>query len=290
MTVFRYYTSGDEVPRFLLAVCLWAEDASCVQHNHRSNGYSRCVEYHRSAALLKCFDISTVFKVVRNFQVIFNPPEALLESGDFVEVEVTATDALANRNQCKFQVAYMRKHWRFCFVHFLWRRVVVQSEASTVVGTPIQVFWFGSPDKPKPSLPSCVSELIPDCLTHRLATANHSIGQIQIKISGMTSRKVECMAHPKRDSVTRFFKGYHRPSRDRIVHFTTCINYVTLLSQNRMRFNVASISTTSIWNQHAQVRWKSNIESPSNDLGEVFIHREDETPKLFLNPTPSALI
>ncbi|KAK6055635.1 hypothetical protein COOONC_06861, partial [Cooperia oncophora] len=38
---------------------------------------------------------------------IFNPPEAVLEPGDFVEVEVTATDALGNRNQCKFQVAYM---------------------------------------------------------------------------------------------------------------------------------------------------------------------------------------
>ncbi|PIO67379.1 EGF-like domain protein [Teladorsagia circumcincta] len=57
------------------------------------------------------FNMTTVPMVIQDVsnitEVIFNPSEALLEPGDFVEVEVTATDALANRNQCKFQVAYM---------------------------------------------------------------------------------------------------------------------------------------------------------------------------------------
>ncbi|XGW30547.1 hypothetical protein V3C99_009476 [Haemonchus contortus] len=57
------------------------------------------------------FNITTVPMVIQDIsnitEVVFNPAEAVLEPGDFVEVEVTATDALANRNQCKFQVAYM---------------------------------------------------------------------------------------------------------------------------------------------------------------------------------------
>lgn len=57
------------------------------------------------------FNLTTVPMVIQDVsnitEVIFNPAEAVLEPGEFVEVEVTATDALANRNQCKFQVAYI---------------------------------------------------------------------------------------------------------------------------------------------------------------------------------------
>ncbi|EPB80398.1 hypothetical protein ANCCEY_00495 [Ancylostoma ceylanicum] len=57
------------------------------------------------------FNLTTVPMVIQDVsnitEVVFNPSEAMLEPGDFVEIEVTATDALANRNQCKFQVAYM---------------------------------------------------------------------------------------------------------------------------------------------------------------------------------------
>ncbi|CAJ0600817.1 unnamed protein product [Cylicocyclus nassatus] len=57
------------------------------------------------------FNLTTVPMVIQDVsnitEVTFNPSEANLESGDYVEVEVTATDALGNRNQCKFQVAYM---------------------------------------------------------------------------------------------------------------------------------------------------------------------------------------
>ncbi|VDM57878.1 unnamed protein product, partial [Angiostrongylus costaricensis] len=57
------------------------------------------------------FNLTSVPMVIQDVsnitEVIFNPAEAVLEPGEFVEVEVTATDALANRNQCKFQVAYI---------------------------------------------------------------------------------------------------------------------------------------------------------------------------------------
>ncbi|KJH47373.1 sushi domain protein [Dictyocaulus viviparus] len=67
------------------------------------------------------FNLTTVPMVIQDVsnitEVVFNPSEAVLELGDFVEVDVTATDALANRNQCRFQVAYMRKTNSYVYLY-----------------------------------------------------------------------------------------------------------------------------------------------------------------------------
>ncbi|CAD6196234.1 unnamed protein product [Caenorhabditis auriculariae] len=57
------------------------------------------------------FDQSTVALVVQDASkitnVTFSPREAILRVGEFVEVEVSAEDEHANRNTCRFQIAYV---------------------------------------------------------------------------------------------------------------------------------------------------------------------------------------
>ncbi|VDL68767.1 unnamed protein product [Nippostrongylus brasiliensis] len=74
------------------------------------DSYSLSAYEPKMRAVFNRTTVPMVIQDVSNItEVTFNPPEALLEPGDFVEVEVTATDALGNRNQCKFQVAYMHR-------------------------------------------------------------------------------------------------------------------------------------------------------------------------------------
>ncbi|CAI4229546.1 unnamed protein product [Auanema sp. JU1783] len=59
------------------------------------------------------FNQSTVPMVIQDVsnitEVIFSPATSKLRVGEYVDVEVTATDAFSNRNKCRFQVSYMHE-------------------------------------------------------------------------------------------------------------------------------------------------------------------------------------
>uniref|UniRef100_A0A914C4L0 Fibropellin-1 n=1 Tax=Acrobeloides nanus TaxID=290746 RepID=A0A914C4L0_9BILA len=59
------------------------------------------------------FNESTVPMVIQDMsnitEIVFDPTKAVVKLGSHVNVEVTATDAHANKNKCKFQVALMQE-------------------------------------------------------------------------------------------------------------------------------------------------------------------------------------
>lgn len=63
--------------------------------------------------LLVYFNTTTVPMVIQDMSnitdIVFDPPKATIKLGSHVNVEAIATDAHANKNKCKFQVAFMRK-------------------------------------------------------------------------------------------------------------------------------------------------------------------------------------